>query len=160
MLILYALTVILLAVSLIASRQKTKQALCTSLKKFLKITPPFLGMIISVALFLYFIPEEVMMRVLAHENRWITGASALGLGSISIIPGFIVFPLCGILSDRGALYMVLSAFSSTLMMVGLVTFPLEKAYLGTRLAIARNILSFVIAAIVAITTGLFFGELR
>jgi len=53
----------------------------------------------------------------------------------------------------------LSAFSTTLMMVGAISFPLEKTYLGTRLALCRNAISFVIAILVALATGLYFGEL-
>jgi uncharacterized membrane protein YraQ (UPF0718 family) len=75
------------------------------------------------------------------------------------MPGFIAFPLCGVLLERGALYMVLSAFSTTLMMVGVVTFPLERTYLGTRLALVRNVASLLIAIVVAVATGLVFGEL-
>jgi hypothetical protein len=55
--------------------------------------------------------------------------------------------------------MVLSAFSTTLMMVGVATFPLERTYLGTRLALARNLVSLGIALVVAIATGFVFGEL-
>ncbi len=116
-------------------------------------------MLVLVAVILYLLPEDLMVRVLARESRWVAVVSALGLGSISIIPGFIAFPLCGILLDRGAQYMVLSAFSTTLMMVGVATFPLEKTYLGTTLALWRNGASFAIAVAVAIATGLFFGEL-
>jgi hypothetical protein len=75
------------------------------------------------------------------------------------MPGFIAFPLCGILLREGALYMVLSAFSTTLMMVGIATFPLERTYLGARLALARNLVSLGIALLVAIVTGFVFGEL-
>jgi len=53
-------------------------------------------------------------------------------GSITLMPGFIAFPLCGILLKKGVTYMVLSAFSTTLMMVGFVTFPLEKNILGLK----------------------------
>jgi hypothetical protein len=55
--------------------------------------------------------------------------------------------------------MVLSAFANTLMMVGIVTAPLEKNYFGMKVTIARNAISFVIAIIVALMTGLFFGEI-
>ena len=159
MLILYLLTALLLGLSLSASPRKTVRALRIALRRFMMIAPAFVVMLALVAVILYFLPEHVMVRVLARENRWLALASALGLGSVSIMPGFIAFPLCGILLDRGALYMVLSAFSTTLMMVGVATLPLEKTYLGTRLALSRNAVSFAIAVAVAIATGLFFGEL-
>ena len=159
MLILYIITVLLLGLSLLASPRKTGRALQIALRRFLRIVPAFLGMLMMVAVALYLVPDHVLVQVLARENKWIAVGSALGFGSVSIMPGFIAFPLCGILLDRGALYMVLSAFSTTLMMVGVATFPMERTYLGTRLALCRNAVSFIIATVVAIATGLFFGEL-
>ena len=47
----------------------------------------------------------------------------------------------------------ISAFISTLMMVGVVTLPVEIKYFGGKVAIARNLLaflfSFLVAAIIA-----------
>jgi len=45
------------------------------------------------------------------------------------------------------------------MMVGAVTFPLERKYLGTRIALTRNAVSLLIVLTVAMATGFFFGEL-
>jgi hypothetical protein len=159
MLILYIIAVLLLGSSLLANPHKTGRALRIALRRFMKIVPAFLGMLMLVAIVLYLVPDHLLVLVLARENKWIAAGSALGFGSVSIMPGFIAFPLCGILLDREALYMVLSAFSTTLMMVGIATFPLEKTYLGAWLALSRNTVSFIIAAVVMIATGLFFGEL-
>jgi len=159
MLVIYILTALLFGLSLLANPAKTSRALGVALRRFMSIAPSFVLMLVLVAVALYLLPDRTMARVLARENKWVAAASALGIGSVSIMPGFIAFPLCGILLDRGALYMVLSAFSTSLMIVGVVTFPMEKTYLGTRLALARNIFSLVIAAAVAAATGLFFGEL-
>lgn len=159
MIIIYVLTIVLLIVSFASSSAKTMKALRIALKRFLKIAPSFLVMLILVSIILYLTPEHVFVRMLARENKWLAWISALGLGSISIMPGFIAFPLCGILLEKGAMYMVLSAFSTSLMMVGVVTFPLERTYLGTRLTLARNIVSLLIAAVVAVATGLFFREI-
>jgi uncharacterized membrane protein YraQ (UPF0718 family) len=156
---LYILTAILLMVSLLKNPGKTMAALRTALRRFVKIAPAFIVMIVLVAVFLYLVPENLMVRVLARENKWEGMAYALGAGSVSVMPGFIAFPLCGILRDRGALYMILSAFSTSLMMVGIVSFSLEKECLGLRLAVARNVAGLVIAVLVAIATGFFFGEL-
>lgn len=159
MIVLYVLTGSLLVISLLASPSRTLCALRVALRRFMKIAPSFLLMIALVAIALHLVPEPTLARVLARESKWVATGSALGLGSVSIMPGFVAFPLCGILLDRGALYMVLSAFSTTLMMVGVVTFPIERAYLGTRLALARNVVSLAIAVVVALATGLLFREL-
>ncbi len=78
--------------------------------------------------------------------------------SLALIPGFIAFPLAGILLKQGIPYMVLSAFTTTLMMVGILTYPIEKAYFGMRVTIIRNVISFLISLIVALMTGILFGE--
>ena len=159
MVILYVLTALLLGLSLLANPGKTSRALRVALRRFMKIAPAFVLMLVLIAVALYLLPDRMMARVLVRENKWVAFASALGLGSVSIMPGFIAFPLCDIMLARGALYMVLSAFSTTLMLVGVVTFPLEKTYLGARLALTRNAISLAIAAAVAVVTGLLFGEL-
>jgi len=56
-------------------------------------------------------------------------------------------------------YMVLSAFTSSLMMVGVLTFPVERKYFGTRIALIRNIIGLGISICVALVTGIFYGEL-
>ena len=76
-----------------------------------------------------------------------------------MMPGFITYPLCGLLLEKGVTYTVLSAFTTTLMMVGVLTYPIEKEYLGTKVTIIRNLIGFATALIVAAFTGLFFGEI-
>lgn len=159
MLILYIVTILLLVISTCVSREKTLRALRITGKRFAKVAPAFVLMLALVSVALYLLPDHAIARMLARENKWVATAGALGLGSISVMPGFIAYPLCGILLDQGALYMVISAFSTSIMMVGIITFPFEKSYLGTRLTLVRNIASLVVAIAVAIATGLFFGEL-
>ncbi len=81
------------------------------------------------------------------------------LGSVTYMPGFIAFPLAGILLQKGVAYMVIAAFSTTLMMVGVLTAPIEKAYFGLKVTIIRNVIGFFIALAVAVVMGFFFGEI-
>ena len=156
---IYVLTAVLVMSSLIVSRDRTARALRIALRRFLSVLPAFVVMLVLVAVALYFLPERTMLRILEPGGRWGALAVAVGIGSVSIMPGFIAFPLCGVLLQRGVLYMVLSAFSTTLMMVGVATFPMEKTYLGGRLALIRNLASLGIALAVAAATGFAFGEL-
>jgi len=156
---IYVLTAVLVLLSLFASRAKTAEALRIALRRFMRVAPAFVVMLVLIAVVLYYAPEQAMLRVLAPESKWGAVGAALGVGSVSIMPGFIAFPLCGVLLERGALYMVLSAFSTTLMMVGVLTFPVESSYLGARLALVRNAASLLIAFAVAVATGLVFGEI-
>lgn len=148
-----------LLISLVFSREKTFRAVKIAARRFVKILPVFLIMLILVSVVLYLIPENTILEYLGTENVFSSFAFAVLIGSVVIIPGFIAFPLCGILLETGVPYMVLSAFTTTLMMVGILTFPVERAYLGTTVTIIRNMISFVIALIVATITGIVFREI-
>ena len=156
---LIIVSVLALIVSMIFSREKTFRAVKIAARRFINILPVFLIMLILVSVVLYFIPEGIILKYLGTENVFSNFVFAALIGSVVIMPGFIAFPLCGILLETGVPYMVLSAFTTTLMMVGILTFPVEKAYLGVKVAIIRNVFSFVIALIVALITGIVFGEI-
>jgi uncharacterized membrane protein YraQ (UPF0718 family) len=156
---LYSVTAVALLISFIMDRQKTLTAVKISYKRFTNIIPAFLTMLISVSIVLFFIPDKMILDYLGNNDKFIGVILASFLGSIALIPGFIVFPLCGILLKKGVSYMVLSAFTTTLMMVGVLTYPLEREYFGVKVTIVRNIISFFIAFIVALSIGFFFGEL-
>lgn len=50
--------------------------------------------------------------------------------------------------------MQIGAFVSTLMIVGIVTMPVEIKYFGKKVMILRNILAFIFSFIVAYVIGL------
>ncbi len=159
MVYLYSFTAIALFASIIASRKKTVASLKVAFKKIMKIIPSFITMLVFVSIILYLLPDHVISMLLG-DNNVIEGTLISSIiGSLTIIPGFIAFPLAGILLEKGIAYMVLSAFTTTLMMVGIVTFPVESKYFGVKLTIIRNIVSFIIAIIIAIVIGIFYGEL-
>ena len=75
------------------------------------------------------------------------------VGSVTLIPGFVAFPLAAALLNSGAGFMQIAVFISTLMMVGIVTITLETKYFGKKAAVARNGLAFVFSFVVAIVIG-------
>jgi uncharacterized membrane protein YraQ (UPF0718 family) len=156
---LYILTILALLISVFKSVDKTSKAVKIALKKFINILPAFLSMLILVSIILFLIPDKIILKYLGNNNKIVGIMLASFFGSVTLMPGFIAFPLCGILLKKGVTYMVLSAFSTTLMMVGVITYPIEKEYFGTRVTILRNIFSFLIAIVVALMTGIFFGEI-
>ena len=159
MVLIYTITLVAVIASMVADRGKTVKSFKTATKKMIKIAPAFLVMTILISIVLYLVPDESISYYLGHENKWTGLLIAYALGSISLMPGFIVFPLCGVLLEQGLPYMTLSGFSTTLMMVGVLTFPVERAYLGTKVAVLRNLIYLVVAVIVTIITGLCCGEL-
>ena len=155
---LYILTGLAVIISFVADRQKTGKAIKIAVRRLIKISPAFLMMLILVSIILYVIPDSAISNYLGNSNKFIGMMLASIFGSITLMPGFIAFPLCGILLKKGVAYMVLSAFTTTLMMVGILTYPIEKEYFGVKVTIIRNAISFAIAIIIAIVTGIFYGE--
>ncbi len=158
MLGLYVVTAILLIVSFISDRKKTLQGIKIGLKKFRKILPNYLKILIFVAVILFF-SEHLISEYLGQENTFLGMLIGLVLGSVTIMPGFIAYPLAGVLVEKGVLYMVVAAFVTTLMMVGVLTYPLEREYLGRRATLLRNSGSFLVAVIISLAMGLFYGEI-
>ncbi len=156
---LYIITVLALLFSFIADRKKTLNAFKIAYKKIVKILPSFLIMLILVSIVLFLVPDKVISNYLGNNNKFVGILFASFFGSITLMPGFIAFPLSGILLKKGVPYMVLSTFTTTLMMVGVLTYPIEKEYFGRKVTIIRNIISFFIALFVALMTGIFYGEI-
>jgi len=159
MLYLYIISGLALVISFVINREKTSRAFKIALKQFTNILPAIILMLILISIALFLIPDEVITDYLGISNKYIALFVASVLGSAILMPGFIVYPLAGVLLTKGVPYMVLSGFTTTLMMVGVLTFPVERAYLGTKVTIIRNVISFFIALIVALITGIVFGEI-
>jgi len=156
---LYIVAGVAVLISFIASSEKTLRAVKIAIKRFVSILPAFLIMLILVSIVLFLVPDRVISNYLGVNNKLVGVLLASFLGSIVLMPGFIAYPLCGILLKKGVPYMVLSAFATTLMMVGVLTYPIEKEYFGVRVTIIRNVISLFIALVVAVMTGIFFGEI-
>jgi len=116
-------------------------------------------MITLVSIILFLVPDEVISVYLGGNNKFVGVVLAASLGSLTFMPGFIAFPLSGILLQQGVAYMVLAAFTTTLMMVGVLTVPIEKEYFGIKVTIIRNIVGLLIALAVTVVIGIFFGEI-
>jgi len=155
----FYITGILLLISFLFDRSKTKRALIKAYQKFIFIAPPFLLMLIFVSVILFLFPQEKIIQYLNYGNRFFNVIVAALVGSITIIPGFVAFPLAGILRNSGVLYMVIASFTTTLMMVGILTFPIEVTYFGKKVTLIRNIISFVIALAVSLAIGIYFREI-
>ena len=157
--ILYGITLVLVIVSLVKSRQKTKMAFKKAWKALSNILPQFLGVIILVGVVLAFLDTETISALIGQSSGWLGVAIAAVIGAVTLIPGIIAFPTAALLVAGGAGYMQIGAFISTLMMVGVVTLPVEFKYFGKKFAIVRNLAAFVFAFAVAFVIGKVMGEI-
>lgn len=159
MTVIYISCAVLYIISLIASPKKTWKAAKSGIKMLVKILPQFIVIILVMTFVLYIFPPEKIVELLSRSGDWINMFVASIIGSIVVIPGFIAFPLAGILKDIGVGFAVLASFTTTLMLVGVLTYPLEKQYYGAKLAVVRNVSSYIIAIAVSIAVGLLMGGL-
>ena len=106
-----------------------------------------------IGVLLAVVDHELISSLLGESSGWFGVILASIIGAITLIPGFVAFPTAALLLKGGAGYMQIAAFVSTLMMVGIVTFPLEKKEFGTKFAILRNLFSFGFAIIIALMMG-------
>jgi len=142
------ITTALVILSFIVDRKKTIKGIKKGLKQFLKILPTILSVIIIISIVLFFVSDEILIEYLGEEAGIGAYVSAAAVGSVSLIPGFIAYPLAGILVQSGVSYSVIAVFITTLMMVGILTIPIEARYFGFKTTIIRNALSFFGAIIV------------
>ncbi|GAK54457.1 hypothetical protein U14_05742 [Candidatus Moduliflexus flocculans] len=147
------ITVIIVAVSALANRQKTWQGVQKGVKMLLKLLPSFLTIIILVSVFLGLIPQETLIKYLGKESGISGMAIAAILGSIALIPGFISYPLGAMLLRNGVSYSVIAVFITTLMMVGVLTLPLEIKYFGVKVSLMRNAFSLFGALLIGVIMG-------
>ena len=147
--VLLALTALAVIASLIADRRKTLMGVRRGLRMFVNLLPTLVAVLAAVSLLMAAVHPATL-------ERWLGGGgpvpfvAALLVGSIALIPGFVAFPLAGVLKDHGATTAVLAAFITTLLMVGVVTLPIEIKFFGRRIAIWRNLLAFGGAVVVAL----------
>lgn len=157
MLTMIILTGAFVIVSFIIDRKKTIKGIKKGLIQFLKIVPALLSVIVIVSIVLYFVSDELLMEYLGENAGWAAYISAALIGSVSLLPGFIAYPLAGILVKSGVSYAVIAVFITTLMMVGVLTIPIETKYFGFKTVLLRNALSFIGAIIVGAVMALVYS---
>jgi len=102
---------------------------------------------------------ESISKIIGADSGWLGVFFAAVVGAITLIPGFVAFPTAAMLLEGGAGYMQIGAFVSTLMMVGIVTMPVEIKYFGKKMTFLRNILAFIFSFFVAYIIGLVVGNI-
>ncbi|KAF0223552.1 MAG: hypothetical protein FD179_1688 [Erysipelotrichaceae bacterium] len=149
----YVIAAVALGLSWFKSKEKTIQALKKAWKSFENILPQFLSILLLIGFVLSILTPSQISSLIGGDSGWIGVLLASILGSITLIPGFIAFPLAAALIKSGAGYMQIAAFISTLMMVGIVTLPMEIKFFGKKAAYLRNGLAFIFSLIVALVMG-------
>ncbi|MBN2811383.1 MAG: permease [Spirochaetales bacterium] len=155
---LYGIALLLFILSFAADRQKTKKAFSKGLKALEGILPQFIAVVALIAIMLALLEPQTISRFIGSDSGPLGVILAGLIGSITLIPGFVAFPLAGELLKNGAGTLQIATFVSSLMMVGVITLPVEISYFGKRAAVLRNLLalafSFAAAFFVAWAAGI------
>lgn len=152
-LILWVITLIWFFYSIFKDKNRTLNSVKMSSGMMKNIAGDILAVLLMIGLLLTLIPPESLEAFLVKNNTFMATIFFAFLGSITLIPAFVAFPLAGSLAGAGAGIMPIVAFITTLTMVGIVTFPLEKKEFGTKFVLIRNGLSFVFAIVIAVVMG-------
>jgi uncharacterized membrane protein YraQ (UPF0718 family) len=145
--------VVLTLVSFVLDRKKTLAGLKKGWNMFRNMLLPFLLILVVVSVALYLLPPDVITRYLGANSGFLGFAIAAVVGAVALIPGFISYPIAAGLISQGASYAIVATFMTTLMMVGVVTLPLEISFFGKRVALTRNILNFAAAMVIGLAVG-------
>lgn len=151
--ILYIAVIVCLIISFYKDKNKTKKALKKAWKSFENILPQFLTIILIIGMMLSVLDDKTISRFLGAESGILGILIALGVGSVTLIPGFVAFPLAAALLHNGAGVAQIAAFVASLMMVGVVTMPMEIKMFGKKITIIRNVSAMVFSLIVAFVMG-------
>lgn len=151
--IMYILALGLLLLSFIKDRKKTMMALKKAWRSFENILPQFLSILIIIGVTLAVVSPETISRLIGKQSGWMGMMLSAFIGAVTLVPGFVAFPLASALLKSGAGFMQIAVFISTLMMVGIVTMPVEIKYFGKKATVVRNLSAFIFSFVVAIMIG-------
>lgn len=146
-------TFIFLGLSLAKDKVKTMQALKMALGMGKGMAASIFTIIFAIGLILTLLPPAEIAGYVGKQSVLLATVVAALFGTVTLVPAFIAFPLVGTLVGAGVSIVPSVAFLTTLTMVGVVTFPLEKKEFGTKFTAVRNGLSFLFAIVIALMMG-------
>lgn len=151
--ILWIITSTAFILSMIKDKDKTINSMKMAKGMMKSMLGEILGILLLIGLLLTFIPPETINRFMGKSNVLVATLVSAAVGSVTLIPAFVAFPLVGSIVKAGVNLVPAVAFLTTLTMVGVVTFPLEKQEFGLKFTVIRNSLSFGFAIIIALAMG-------
>ena len=141
----------LMLLSYIKDKNKTKKALITTGKIALNVLPVLFFIFILMGIIQIFVTKDLVVKLLG------TGSGIWGIligelvGAVALIEPAAVFPFSGSLIAKGATYGVIYAFASTAVLIGIATLPAEITFMGKKFTVVRNVLTFVLIFLIALT---------
>lgn len=148
--ILYFIATIYLVISFIKDKSKTKAALLNAWKMFRNVLPDLLAILLFVGLTLSLLSPALISSIIGENSGLLGITYSTILGSIALVPSFVVFPLGRTLVQNGAALPQVAVLMSTLMSVGLATLSMEQKTFGRSFAYARNASAIIMSLLFAL----------
>ncbi len=152
--VLWVATIGFLIFSFAKDKEKTKNALKMALAMGKGMVLSILSIIFAIGLILTIFPPNAIAEYIGKQSQLLSTAIGAALGAITLVPAFVAFPIVGTLVASGVSIVPAVSFLTTLTMVGIVTFPLERKEFGMKFTVTRNSLSFVFAIVIALIMGI------
>ena len=156
-LILYSTALIFLFLSWRKSREKTRAALRKAWKSCVGVLPLFFAILLCMGFLLAFVDESVIRQVVGKESGMLGIALSGLIGSVTLIPAFAAYPAAAELLRVTGGYAQITMLITSLMMVGIVTLPMESRFFGLKAALWRNGRGLVYSFALAVFVGAVFG---
>ena len=155
--IFYTVALALLIYLAIKDINLAKTVIKKSIKGFLKLLPQMSFILILMGISLAILSYDTISSLIGEKSGFWGYIIAISIGGVSLIPSFITIPLGATLVANGAGLSQVAGFISALMGVGIVTFPMEKKYFGTKFALYRNIgclfMTIIFVLVIHLTIG-------
>ena len=151
--VLYLICLVMAVISWTKDKGKTRMTFKKAWRSFENILPQFLGVLVLTGIMLAYLDTGTISKIIGNRSGWSGVIIAALFGAITLIPGFVAFPTVALLLKSGAGMMQMAVFVSALMMVGVITMPVEMQYFGRKLTVYRNLLAFLFSFLVAWVMG-------
>ena len=132
-------------------KRKIKDAITKAGKGLLKALPMIFGTILLISLISAIVPKSFYTTVFTQNSFFDSFIGSL-VGSISAGNPITSYIFGGEMLSQGIGLIAVTAFLVSWVTVGVIQLPAESMILGKKFAIIRNLVSFILAIIVAIIT--------
>jgi len=138
------------------NRAVLKQAATRTFKNLKMVLPIIMGVFLLLSLANTAIPKSLYASMFTRYP-FLDSLIGASLGSVSAGQPITSYIIGGELLKQGVSLIAVTAFLLGWVTVGLIQLPAESLMLGKRFAIARNLISFFLAIIIAVLTVFTLG---
>lgn len=143
--VLYSLSIVGLVISFLKDKEKTYQSLKKAGMMFQKLLPEVLFIMLLVGITLSILTPELISKLIGEQSGLLGVIVAMIIGSVALIPSFVVFPLGETLLNNGAGLPQVAMLVSTLMSVGVISLPVERKMFGAKFTYIRNLAALIMS---------------